>query len=452
MLGDTTPKPKDPETAFGTAQTPNLDPISTPRELDPPGSNKIGLTKQEIESFREKGYLIKRDLVQRELFSPILDLYWQQLPVLEAKMTPDNPESWVAPGRYWPEENRWALARNWMGEAKWPSPEDARFGADIGERVGRLPHKLTKDIANDVWRWHGIGHDPHFVSITSSHPNVLYMAELLMGGPIKKPRRNRGLYSIFPNSSEQGQPKLGPHMDQNMTEMTVVMYLEDVEPRSGGFTIYPGSAELLYPTSEQAFNWVATDRSKEVMDSIKREVTPVEFTGKAGDVIFCHGLVVHSAGIHEGPNIRIAVIQDFNKVRQRGPMRWSVAGKNRGERVNCDMDGFIRFPDDSIDDPSDGLREVTNQWIMDSNEYVASIERPSNDVFSEWNVGQSPVEGNVFDEPPWWERYALPMLPNGDVQRGGGGTPAVALADIAEYLGDGVWSVEDKSFNLNQRD
>ena len=59
-----------------------------------------------------------------------------------------------------------------------------------------------------------------------------------------------------------------------MTEMTVVMYLEDVEPRSGGFTIYPGSAELLYPTSEQAFNWVATDRSREVMDSIKEEVTP----------------------------------------------------------------------------------------------------------------------------------------------------------------------------------
>ena len=452
LLGEQTPKAKDPESAFGTAEAPNFDPVSTPRELDPPGSNKIGLTTHEIESFREKGYLIKRDLVSRELFSPILDLYWQQPPVLEAKMTRDNPESWIAPGRYWPEENRWSLAKNWMGDANWPSPEDARVGADIGERVGRLPHKLTKDIANDVWRWHGIGHDPYFVSVTSSHPNVLYMAELLMGGPIKKPRRNRGLYSIFPNSPEQGQSKLGPHMDQNMTEMTVVMYLEDVEPRSGGFTIYPGSAELLYPTSEQAFNWVATDRSREVMDSIKREVTPVEFTGKAGDVIFCHGLVVHSAGIHEGPNIRVAVIQDFNKVRQRGAMRWSVAGKNGGKRVNCDMDGLIKFTDDSIDDPSDGLREVTNQWIMDSNEYVVSREPPSNGVFSDWNVGQKPIEGNVFDEPPWWERYGLPMLPTGGVPRGGGGTPAVVLSDIAEYLGDGVWSVKDKSYNLNRSD
>ena len=169
-------------------------------------------------------------------------------------------------------------------------------------------------------------------------------------------------------------------------------------------------------------------------------------------MIFCHGLVVHSAGIHEGSNIRLAVIQDFNKIRQRGAMRWSVAGKNGGKRVNCDMDGLIKFPEDSIDDPADGLREVTNQWIMDSNEYVVSREPPSNGVFSDWNVGQKPIEGNVFDEPPWWERYGLPMLPTGGVPRGGGGTPAVVLSDIAEYLGDGVWSVQDKSYNLNRSD
>ena len=37
-------KAKDPESAFGTAEAPKFDPVSTPRELDPPGSNKIGLT------------------------------------------------------------------------------------------------------------------------------------------------------------------------------------------------------------------------------------------------------------------------------------------------------------------------------------------------------------------------------------------------------------------------
>ena len=446
-----TPRPKDPESAFGTVAEPLFDPLPTLRELDPEGSDRLGLTKAEIDSFRETGYLIKRGLVQSELFSPVMDLWWRQPPVLEANVLRDDPETWVAPGRLWPEENRWSLGQDWMGGTDWPSPMEERPGAEIGERVGRLPHKLTKDIANDVWRWHGIGHDPYFVSITSAHPNVLHMAEALMGGPVKKPRRNRGIYSIFPNDPSQGPSKLGPHMDANMTEMTVVMYLEDVEPRSGGFTIYPGSAEMLYPTSEQAFNWVATDTSKKVMDSIKREVTPIEFTGKAGDVLFCHGLVVHSAGIQESSKIRVAVIQDFNRVRQRGHMRWSAAGKHGGKRINCDMDGRIVFPDDgSPDDPSDGMREVTTQWIMDSNEYVWSREAPAGDVFSDWNIGQRPVEGNIYDEPPWWERYGLPMLPAGNIPRGGGGAPAVPLSEIAEYVGDGVWSVTNKAFNLKR--
>lgn len=446
-----TPRPKDPESAFGTVSEPVFDPIPTPRDLDPEGSDRLGLTKTEIDSFRESGYLIKRGLVPAELFSPVMDLWWRQPPILEANVLRDDPDTWVGPGRLWPEENRWSLGKDWMGGSEWPSPVEERPGAETGERVGRLPHKLTNDIANDVWRWHGIGHDPYFVSVTSAHPNVLYMAEALMGGPVKRPRRNRGIYSIFPNDPSQGPSKLGPHMDANMTEMTVVMYLEDVEPRSGGFTIYPGSAEMLYPTSEQSFNWVATDKSKEVMDFIKREVTPIEFTGKAGDVLFCHGLVVHSAGIQESSKIRVAVIQDFNRVRQRGHMRWSVAGKYGGKRVNCDMDGKIIFSEDgSPDDPSDGMREVTTQWIMDSNEYVLSREAPAANIFSDWNVGQRAVEGNVYDEPPWWERYGLPMLPGGSVMRGGGGVPAVPLSEIAEYVGDGVWSVTNKAFNLKR--
>ena len=96
------------------------------------------------------------------------------------------------------------------------------------------------------------------------------------------------------------------------------------------------------------------------------------------------------------------------------------------------------------------MREVTTQWIMDSNEYVWSREAPAGDVFSDWNIGQRPVEGNIYDEPPWWERYGLPMLPAGNIPRGGGGAPAVPLSEIAEYVGDGVWSVTNKAFNLKR--
>ena len=437
------PKPADPESAFGTKTKAAHAPRPSTPDLDPPGADQLGLSPEEIAQFREQGYIIKRGLIPPEVFEPFHALWWQQPPIVNAGVNENDPRTWVAPGKHWPPDQRWSTADNWMGEGAWPRDEDARRGAEAGERVGRLPHKLTQDIANDVWRWHGIGHDPDFVNATTAHPNVLHMAEALMGGPVKRPHRNRGIYSIFPRDPEGDESNLGPHMDANMTELMVVTYMSRIGPRQGGFTIFPTSPQRLYPTSEQAYNWVATDASRDAMDAIKQDVVPLEFVGEPGDVLFAHALMVHSAGIHEGDNIRMAVIQDMNRSRQRTHMRWTAAGKNGAPRVHCDMDGCFRFPTDNTDDdPADGDREVTNQWIMDSNEFVESRVPPHEDIFAEWNLGREPVTGNVIDEQPWWERYNLPLLPEGDVPRGGGGMPAVSLDSIAEYEGDGVWRVD----------
>lgn len=439
------PAPLDPESAFSTKRPFVHLPRSITPDLDPPGADRLGLTLEEIEQFRTQGYVIKRGLIPPETFKPFLDLWWQQPPVTSANLDPDNPRTWVSCGQHWPDDNRWGLPQNWMGDAAWPSPNDVRPGATVGERVGRLPHKLTRDIGNFNWRWHGIGHDPAFVRATSAHPQVLFMIEAILGGPVKLPHRNRGIYSVFPRGADDPPTTLGAHMDQNMTEMQVVTYLDDVDPRCGGFTIFPTSPQRLYPTSEQAHNWVGTEASVAAMDEIKQNVQPIEFCGKAGDVIFCHGLVVHSAGIHEGETIRKAVIQDFNRVRKRSHMRWTAAGKQGGQRINCRMDGIFEISAADGDDPADGMREVTNQWIMDSNEFVQSMEPPSDDMFANWNLGERPVVGNVVDETPWWIKYDLPMLPSGQVPRGGGGMPAVPLNQVANYEGDGIWRVKSKA-------
>ena len=434
-----TPPPCDPETALATKAEPKISPMSLTPDLDPPGADQIGLTPEEITQFRELGYVVKRGLIPKETFSPFHDLWWRQPPVLTAKMIPDDPESWISPGRRWPEENRWGLTKNWMGNQSWPWSAEERAGANLGERVGRVPHKLTRDRGNYVWRWHGIGHDPGFVKATSAHPNMLHMVEAILGGPVKLPQRNRGIYSVFPQLPDDPETALGPHMDQNMTEIQAVTYMDDVGPKCGGFTIYPSSPQLLYPTSQQAYNFVATGASLEVMDHIKENIQPIEFCGSAGDVLFCHGWIVHSAGIHEGHSVRKAVIHDFNRVRKRGHMCWTAAGKSGGSRVNCDMDGVFQITDESGDDPEDGLREVTNLWIVDSNEFVESREPVFADLFEGWNLGERPVEGNVVAEPSWWDKYGLPIGLSADVPRGGGGIPAVPLNRIADYEGDGRW-------------
>lgn len=64
---------------------------------------------------------------------------------------------------------------------------------------------------------------------------MLYMIEALLGGPVKRPCRNRGIYSVFPNPSKPGS--LGPHVDGNHNEMMCVTLVRDVEPRGVRLTL-----------------------------------------------------------------------------------------------------------------------------------------------------------------------------------------------------------------------
>ena len=71
------------------------------------------------------------------------------------------------------------------------------------------------------------------------------------------------------------------------------------------------------------------------------------------------------------------------------------------------------------------------------------VEAP--DIFHHWNLGRVPVTGNVVDEPPWWEKYDLPIHPLDGVScKGGGGVPAVRLDSIAEYEGQGRWRARNR--------
>lgn len=124
----------------------------------------------------------------------------------------------------------------------------------------------------------------------------------------------------------------------------------------------------LYQTSQQAHNWVATPESRAAMDNIRATVTPLEFVGGPGDVVLAHGLIVHSAGLQQsGTQIRRAVIQDFNKVRNRGPLRWSAAGKDGGKGSGVTKEGLFVFPTDDPDvtcNPADGEREVQSHCLI----------------------------------------------------------------------------------------
>jgi hypothetical protein len=80
------------------------------------------------------------------------------------------------------------------------------------------------------WTAHALGHDDEFLAATARHPDALAVVEALIGGPVKLPGRNRGIYAIFPQSQGGG---LGPHVDSHTFECQMVTYLGPVEDNSG---------------------------------------------------------------------------------------------------------------------------------------------------------------------------------------------------------------------------
>ena len=84
---------------------------------------------------------------------------------------------------------------------------------------------------------------------------MLYMIEALLGGPVKRPCRNRGVYSVFPNPNKSAS--LGPHVDGNHNEMMCVTLLRDVEPRGVSSSSLLSSPSFRYGPSQsiQCSSW-----------------------------------------------------------------------------------------------------------------------------------------------------------------------------------------------------
>lgn len=122
------------------------------------------LTKDEIEHFKRTGYVIKRGLIPAARLQPFVERLWDRAPECVDR---DRPATWVDPD--------------------WPNTPSDRPGHGSNLEV------LSGDSR---WWWGEIGHDPAFMDATCRHPNVLRTVEALLGGPIKLPTRNRGLYTV----------------------------------------------------------------------------------------------------------------------------------------------------------------------------------------------------------------------------------------------------------------
>ncbi|MYD44548.1 MAG: phytanoyl-CoA dioxygenase family protein [Gammaproteobacteria bacterium] len=262
------------------------------------------LSDTEIEYFKTNGFLFKRQLLDSVAATAAMDRIWEALlntvPLAaDAKqhIRREDPDSWRAPA--------WA-----------PMPSAEISGFFEGRQRTVAQGRTVK--------MHEIGAERYLLDLVPNNERVTAIARLLLADKLKTCERTRGVYALFPPArlSEQETAErisgasLGPHTDRVCQQLNVCAYLEDVPPRSGGFTVYPGSHRIMFNAHEYESNWSPKLTFRSAMREVVANITPVEFVGSQGDVVFWHGRTVHSAGIHIGETIRWAVFADFNEARE----------------------------------------------------------------------------------------------------------------------------------------
>lgn len=255
------------------------------------------LSSKEVDFFKENGFLVKKNLIDRESTDEALGESWDYL----LKNVPlgsgvnierSDPETWYDP--------EWGAM---------PAAEKSGF------YEGRQPNVYQGTTV----KLHNCGNADFLLDLLPNNDNVRSIAHQFLGPRLRPSCRTRGVYAIFP-SKKAKEPisgnTLGPHADRVCQQLNVCVYLNDVPPRNGGFTVYPGAHRIMHHAHFCEANWSPKTDYIDYLKQVVREITPVELIGSAGDVIFWHGRLIHTAGIHIGSHIRWAVFGDYSQERQ----------------------------------------------------------------------------------------------------------------------------------------
>ena len=308
-----------------------LDPVVFDQEFA--NSRNSSLAGEEIAFFKRQGFIVKRGLIsEASKFNEIVDYVWNTVP--DGIIRRDVPATWMDnPNEKWTPEHNQIYGPFHGANWKFRSP-------------------------------HGYGTEPFILEVTAQHPKVNDVVRSMIGHPVRKPTRVRGVYVVVPKPMER-EGRLGPHVDRAAAQLSAMVFVAPTPPRCGGFTIWPGSHVKVHPFFKTVYSaYVEEDRSNdftEVQREILATTNPVEFVGEPGDVVFWHPRLMHSAGVNYSaetnePRVRFVIPCDFQR------------------------DGFRYFDDDEA-----GPGEKAQWWVC--TRHIEEDVRPTeNNMWDDWVI------------------------------------------------------------------
>lgn len=282
------------------------------------------LSKKQKLSFKRNGFLVVPDAVDAALTNQIYDAVWEGIEEDKA-----DPNTLVGAG----------------------------YHLNVYEQVDRPD--LFEQVNETVWE----------------------LAEELVGeGTLEKPTDRVQIPLKFPDDtqvvsgtdlSDHGHiDGYGPgfQADGSVHGFTigVAVYYTDVEPRGGGFTVWPGSH---WTVAEYYSSHVLETPGHAHGDSVPADLGDAhEITGSAGTAVFWHNKLVHTGGVNRGRNVRIASISrfrrtDFDDIQRDAADKlwkyWPGLENITPEQVYPEVLSFIRetYGDDTDDETDEEVVE-----------------------------------------------------------------------------------------------
>jgi hypothetical protein len=220
------------------------------------------LIEQEIAFFKVNGYVIKRGAIDSDAVAMCRDNVWANIP--ESK---DDPESWT----------------------------------DGAHAVFRT---LKSDDAYSPWALER----PFVEMMELQRP----FAEQMLGDKLVPPTPGYVMLR-FPSGETQWNPPDSGHLDSTWgTSMATGVLLDTVEPKGGGYTVWPGS-HLMH---HQVFlnRDVKTSPISMFGPSPWPTGTGVEVTGEAGDLVVIHPWLLHTVGHNITERVRMILLTGWRRV------------------------------------------------------------------------------------------------------------------------------------------
>ena len=255
-------------------------------------TNDDVFNSDEIAHYKEHGFVVKRGLVNSpDSFEQALDFMWENVP--REILDRNDPATWIdAP------------------HEKWTTADAARVGLFMR---GNWKMRSRGE--------HGIGTQEFLVNGIANHPSMHKLAAQMLGCAVEPCHRVRGVYGVFPHP-KGARWSLGPHGDYMASQFSAMVLIDEIPPHSGGFTVWPGSHIQMHLHWDSVHGSTISDEKEDsyplARDHVLRAIRPVEFSGSAGDVVFWHPRLIHSAGVNhsmeEGkPIVRVIVPCDYQR-------------------------------------------------------------------------------------------------------------------------------------------